>query len=487
MAWAPRPVDLLLKKRYSGEIPAMADSPRLKKIKSGVFSRGLALAKVSVSAGAKAASHAVGGLFSTEEQKAESLKKLIFDQVGMLSRELGQLKGSLMKAGQMLSMYGEHFLPPEANQLLKSLQSQSPPLDWPAIEKQLKRQLSAEQLATVEIEHDAIASASLGQVHRARRKSDGKLLAMKIQYPGVDQAIDSDISSLQSILSVSRLIPAGPRFDELFREVKSMLKQEVDYRKEIVATDYFRKAFADDSRFIIPETFPELSTGRVLTTSFEEGIAVDSPEVLALPQERRNAIGLAVLDAYFKELFELHHVQTDPHFGNYRLQMGKDGAADRLVMLDFGAVRKVPLSFINPYRKMIQATLAQKDSEILAAATELGLIQDGDPEELTRQFIDLCYAIIEPFLGREWLQGKFPKSAGLSSEFFDAQGIYDWGKTDLPKRVARLGAKIIFSFRLRVPPRELVFLDRKMGGMFIFMHALRVKADARDLFERHLS
>lgn len=487
MAWPPRPVDLILKKRYSGQIPAMADISRLKKIKSGVFSRGLALAKVSVTAGAKAATHAVGGLFSTEEEKAESLKKLIFDQVGMLSRELGQLKGSLMKAGQMLSMYGEHFLPPEANQLLKSLQSQSPPLDWPAIEKQLKKQLSAEQLATVEIEQEPIASASLGQVHRARRKSDGKLLAMKIQYPGVDQAIDSDISSLQSILSVSRLIPTGPRFDELFREVKSMLKQEVDYRKELVATDYFRKAFADDSRFIIPETFPELSSARVLTTSFEEGISVDSPEVLALPQERRNAIGLAVLDAYFRELLELHHVQTDPHFGNYRFQMGKDAASDRLIMLDFGAVRKVPLSFIKPYRKMIQSTLAQDEAGLLAAAKELGLIQDGDPDELTRQYIDLCYAIVEPFMGREYLQGTLPESAGISTEFYDAQGAYDWGRTDLPRRVAKLGAKMIFAFRMRVPPRELVFLDRKMGGMFIFMHALRVKADARDLFERHLS
>jgi predicted unusual protein kinase regulating ubiquinone biosynthesis (AarF/ABC1/UbiB family) len=468
----------------------MADSSRLKKIKSGVFSRGLALAKVSVAVGAKAASHAVGGLFSSpfssDEEKAESLKRMIFDQVGMLSRELGQLKGSLMKAGQMLSMYGEHFLPPEANQVLKSLQSQSPPLDWPAIEKQLKRQLTEEQLTQVEIEKESLASASLGQVHRARRKSDGKLLAIKIQYPGVDKAIDSDISSLQSILSMSRLIPTGPRFDELFREVKSMLKQEVDYRKELVATDYFRNAFADDSRFIIPETVPELSTARVLTTSWEDGIPVDSPEVLALSQERRNAIGLAVLDAYFRELFELHHVQTDPHFGNYRLRMGISGAPDRLVMLDFGAVRKVPLSFITPYREMLQAALAQNEEGFLAAAKELGLLQEGDPEDLVRQFTDLCYAIVEPFFGRELLQGNFPKSAGLSKEFFDAQGVYDWGRTDLPKRVAKLGAKMIFSFRLRVPPRELVFLDRKMGGMFIFMHALRVKADAREILERHL-
>jgi predicted unusual protein kinase regulating ubiquinone biosynthesis (AarF/ABC1/UbiB family) len=231
----------------------------------------------------------------------------------------------------------------------------------------------------------------------------------------------------------------------------------------------------------------ELSTARVLTTTLEEGIPVDDPEVKALSQERRNAIGLAVLESYFRELFELQHVQTDPHFGNYRLRMGEGGAPDRLVLLDFGAVRKVPQSFIDPYRKLVRSTLAQDEEGLLAAAKEMGFIQDEDSEELRRLYIDLCYVIVEPFIGRDVLQGRFQNVTGLSREFYDAQGAYDWGATDLPKRVARLGSKMVFSFRLRVPPRELVFLDRKMGGMFIFLHALRVKTDARELLERYLS
>src|SRR5690606_19398227 len=119
--------------------------------------------------------------------------KLLQNQAALLSNELGELKGSLMKAGQMLSMYGEHFLPPEANALLKSLQQDSRPLLWEAIEPHLKKYLPEEKLAELEIEKDALACASLGQVHRARIKATGEMICLKIQYPQVDKAIDSDL------------------------------------------------------------------------------------------------------------------------------------------------------------------------------------------------------------------------------------------------------------------------------------------------------
>ncbi len=263
----------------------------LKSIKSSPLSRGLALAKVTVSAGTRAASHALGNLFGDEGGKEDRLKEMLTAQMDLLSRELGKLKGSVMKVGQMLSMYGEHLLPPEANQLLKSLQNQSPPLAWEAIEKQLKRQLGAEKLALLDIEQEPHASASLGQVHRAVIRATGERIALKIQYPGVDQAIESDLAALRSLLTVSKLIPKGPKYDELFKEVRQMMHQEVDYSKELTATDEFRELFAEDGLVIVPRTYPEFSAKRVLATSFEEGVSMESAEVLALSQERRNAIG----------------------------------------------------------------------------------------------------------------------------------------------------------------------------------------------------
>jgi predicted unusual protein kinase regulating ubiquinone biosynthesis (AarF/ABC1/UbiB family) len=436
---------------------------KLTKIKESAFSRGLALARVSMSAGARAAGHAIGGVFANEADKPERLKAMLMDQVGMLARELGKLKGSVMKVGQMLSMYGEHFLPPEVNAVLKSLQSQSPPLDWPQIERVLKRQLTAEQLTKLEIDPEPLASASLGQVHLAKLKTDGRKMALKIQYPGVDQAIEGDIKALRSLLALSKLIPRGPAFEELFKEVRQMLHQEVDYARELELTHEFAQALRHDDRFIVPAVYAEFSSNRVIATSFEPGVAVDGPEVRALSQERRNYIARAMLELYFIELFELGMMQTDPHFGNYRVRLGENGSPDRLVLLDFGAVRKFPKSFLRPYYKMVGGAFRRDRAKILEGAQAMGFVQDDDAPELLNHFVELCTMFAEPFHSPN----------------------YDWSASDLPKRVMAQGARMAMSFKLRAPPREVVFLDRKMGGIFIILSVLGARFDAAASFEKY--
>jgi len=462
-------------------MPVKTTKEKLSKIKSGAFSRGLALARVSVSAGARAASHAVGTIFASETQKTESFRAMLLAQMEFLTKELGQLKGSLMKVGQLISLYGEHFLPPEVNAVLKSLQNQSPPLEWNAIEKVIRRQLSQERLNELEIDPEPIASASLGQVHRAKRKSDGKWLAMKIQYPGVDQAIESDLKALRSILSVSKLIPKGPRYDELFKEVRYMLYQEVDYQRELEITQEFYKWLSDDPRYIVPEVIPEYSTKRILTTSLEEGVPVDSPEVKGLSQERRNALGVAFIQLYFREVFEFSAVQTDPHFGNYRVRLGEDGEADRLILFDFGAVRKLSKTFGDSYRQMVRGSFYHDSDLISEAASKLGFLRLEDTPEQRAHFMELCFLILEPF----YIPGSAIAPADLPPELYNTDGHYLWSKSDLPKRVAKKGAEFILAFRLRTPPREVVFLDRKLGGVFIFLSVLDVRTDIREATEAY--
>lgn len=457
---------------------------KLSQIKTGPFARGLALARVSVSVGARAASHAFGNMFSDESDKAERYRDLLMSQVGHLTRELGELKGSLMKVGQMLSMYGEQFLPPEANALLKSLQSQAPPLQWSAIEKVIQKQIPVEQLNLIEIEHEPLASASLGQVHRARRKSDGKWLAMKVQYPGVDKAIEGDLKALRSILSLINLVPKGPKYDELFKEVRYMLHQEVNYSHELETTQEFKKLLSDDSRYRVPDVYPELSTKRILTTSLEEGVPVDSPEVLALSQERRNALGIAAMDLYFREIFNLGAVQTDPHFGNYRIKLGEGGAPDQMVLLDFGAVRKLPQSFWDIYLELVAGAHERDSVRLFNAAKRMGFLTDEDSEELRTHFTEFCYLITEPFYPPSMKTG--PNEFGGPPELYDKDGAYIWGESDLPKRVAKKGTQLAMSARFRSPPREIVFLDRKLGGIFIYLSVLKVRIRGRDVIRKYL-
>ncbi len=446
---------------------------KLTEVKSSSWSRGLALAKMSVTAGTQAASHAIGGLFASETEKNERFKALLKSQAGLLARELGQLKGSLMKAGQMLSVVGEHLLPPEVNEILKSLQSQSPPVDWPGIEKTLKRNLG-EKLARLQVDPEPVASASLGQVHRARTTGgagapEGVELALKVQYPGVDKAIEGDLKALRSILSISKIIPKGPRYDEMFREVRQMLHQEVDYSRELEFIETYRKNIGDDPRYVIPRTFPEFSTHRVLAMSYEQGVAIDSPEVAALPQERKNAIAESFFDLYLRELFHFGMVQTDAHLGNFRVRLGTGGAPDALVLLDFGAVRKVSKAFLDPYHVMLRGVFHRNGAQALEGATGAGFLKEDDEPELREAFLKLLLMIGEPVA---------PGTGEL--------GGYDWASSDLPPRLAKAGTEIAVLFRLRPPPREVVFLDRKLPGLFTFMTVLRARFDARRLLERYV-
>jgi predicted unusual protein kinase regulating ubiquinone biosynthesis (AarF/ABC1/UbiB family) len=455
----------------------------LTKIKSGVLSRGFAMARMTATLGAKAAAHAAANVLREPEAQKDSLRALLQSQAHTVAQELGQLKGSAMKAGQMLSMFGEHFLPPEANALLKVLQNQTPPVSWAAIDKALQAELGPERLAELEIDQKPLGTASLGQVHRAKVRASGRDIVLKVQYPGVAGAIDADIRTLRHLLSMARLIPKGNQLDPLFDEVKQMLTQEADYVQERLHTERFRAALADDARYVVPHTLPRYCTTRVLATTFEAGVAVDGPEVAALALPRRNALAIAALSLYLRELFVLRQVQTDPHFGNYRVRLGDGGATpDRLVLLDFGAVREVPEAYMSGYRDLIAGSCNVQPEQLIRGAETLGLMRPDDTQARHDAFVRLCYLFTEPF--------GLPQTPGMRRDLFDADGAYDFGHSDLPSRVARLASQSVAALGLRAPPRESIFLDRKLAGVFIFMSTLKacfagrpVLAQAIDMVE----
>ena len=289
----------------------------LRNIKSGLISRSLSLAKLTVGAGASLAGRKVKSFRqnnSTDSEKKQELwKSFLQDQARTWAEELGELKGSLMKAGQMLSILGEHFLPPEVNQSLKTLQNDSPPVDWDRMKKILEKQLPLEVLAELEIEEQALASASLGQVHRARIKATGQSIVLKIQYPGVDRAIESDIKAIRQFLNLLKIAPIEGSLEPVLSELKEMLRQETDYEYEVQLMARYRSLLKDDPRFIIPQFFSRYSSQKVIAMSFERGLKADDPLVQALPQERRNRLALNFLELYFKEIFEWRFLQTDPH------------------------------------------------------------------------------------------------------------------------------------------------------------------------------
>ncbi|WP_293371922.1 AarF/ABC1/UbiB kinase family protein [Nevskia sp.] len=451
----------------------------LSSLKTSPFERNIALTKLGFGAGTKIVAHSLMNIFRGEVEKTDANREFYRKQATVLADELGKLKGSVMKAGQMMSLFGQYFLPEEAVDVLASLQDDTPPVDWKVVGPALERSLGRKRLSELEVDPDPIAAASLGQAHRARRKSDGLELVVKIQYPGVADSIDSDIRTLSRLLSMTRLAPKELDLAPTFAEVREMLKREVDYRAECQFTEDFGRRLAGDSRFVVPQVLRDYSSDAVLTTTYERGVAVRDPAVLSLSAARRNHFGSAFLDLFLEEFFDWGLVQSDPNFGNYRFRIGERPEDDKIVLLDFGATREFERGFINQYAQLVAGACLRDRRQTLEGAVGIGLMQAGFPAEVQNAFAEMCELIVEPFNRAD--------DPLTLPELRNARGEYRWGASKLPMRAANVAARNALSRYFRVPPREIVFLHRRLGGVFIMLATLDVELNARAALFRTLS
>lgn len=449
--------------------------PSIARLKTGSFERNFALARLGVGAGAKIAVHSLSNIFRGEVSKSEADRDFYKAQAEVLADELGQLKGSVMKAGQMLAMFGDYFLPHEAVEVLSQLQDNTPPVAWPVVERQLKASVGAAALRELEISETPLAAASLGQAHRARRKRDGLELVVKIQYPGVAEAISSDIKTLSRLLIASRLTPKNLDLAPTFAEVREMLEGECDYLQEADFTETFAKRLAEDARYVVPRVLREYSGARVLTTTYERGVSVSDASVKALPQARRNALASSFVELFLTEFFRWGLVQTDPHFGNYRVRLDEQGR-DRLVLLDFGATRAFLRPFIRDYSAIVAGALARDRDQIRRGAEAIGLIGSDFPASALEGFAEMCERIVEPF-----------EPTRAPEMLRTAEGNYRFGASELPMRVSQIAARNALTLSFRLPPREIVFLHRRLGGVFIALAALAAELDLRQPLDRALA
>ena len=452
-----------------------SEKPSIARLKTGSFERNFALAKLGMGAGAKIAVHSLSNIFRGEVSKSEADSVFYATQAQVLADELGQLKGSVMKAGQMLAMFGDYFMPHEAVQVLNQLQDNTPPVAWRVVQPQLRASVGAAALNELDIDETPIAAASLGQAHRARRKRDGLELVVKIQYPGVANAIDSDIKTLSSLLIASRLTPKNIDLKPIFSEVREMLTRECDYLQEASYTETFAQRLASDSRYVVPRVLREYSGARVLTTTFERGVSMNDPQVKALSQTRRDQLGSSFVELFLTEFFRWGLVQTDPHFGNYRLRLDNNGK-DQLVLLDFGATRSFSRRFIHDYSLIVSGAVEQKRELIRKGSEAIGLIGADFPAASLDAFATMCERIVEPFEPQ-----RAPKALRT------AAGNYRFSASELPMRVSQIAARNALTLSFRLPPREIVFLHRRLGGVFIALATLAAELNLRSTLDAALA
>ena len=450
---------------------------KLTQLKTKPMERNIAIAKMGLGAGARIAVHSVGNLFRSDEAKEEANKAFYAEQAAVMAHELGQLKGSVMKAGQMLSVYGQYFLPEEAVDVLSSLQDSTQPVSWSLIEPQLVQALGHQQITRLDIDREPLAAASLGQAHRARLTDTGEEVVVKIQYPGVSNSIDSDLKTLSRLLMTTRMVPKQLDLEPVFSEVRDMLVKECDYFQERRYTETFAEKLQDDRRFIVPKVYGEFCAERVLTTRYEHGFSVKSPQVAALSQQRRNALGHAFVDLFIREFFDWRMVQTDPHFGNYRIRINED-RQDQIVVLDFGATRQYRPEFLRDYSMIVRGGLTGDVDEIIEGALRIRLMDRGTPRKVLEEFADLAKLIVEPF--------RHTSDPNVPSDCLSSDGMYRFGSSNLPTRVAQKAAMNAMTVHFRIPPREIVFLHRRIGGVFATLTALNAELDLGPVMEELL-
>lgn len=451
------------------------------RIKTGSFERRLSLTRAGLFAGTRMASHMATNWFSSKETREQRHRAMLSSQARFLVDELGRLKGSVVKIGQVMALYGEHFLPEEVTEALHTLEDQTTSLEWPAIERVLKAELGESRLSELDIDPEPIGAASLGQVHRAVHRSDGLELVLKVQYPGVADAVDSDLNAVAHLLKVARLVSFGPEFNDWLEEVREMMHREVDYRLEARTTEKFRQMLSHDPRFVVPRVLAEFSTDHIIASTYEHGHSVSSVAVRELPLERRSALGQAALELFFRELFEWGEIQTDPNFGNYRIRIageqGGDSETDRIVLLDFGAVQSYSSDFLQPVIQMIRASYEEDLEQVVEGGIKLRFMSRDWPVEVLDKFGKVCMSVLEP-LAKD--RSQWPDYA------VNSHGQYRWKQSDLPSRVAKQAARSAISRYFRVPPKEFVFLNRKLIGVYTFIAVLHSEFNGEDLLRKYL-
>lgn len=372
-----------------------------------------------------------------------------------LADELARLRGAAMKLGQLISMDGGEVLPRELADILARLRAEADPMP----EKQLNAALEAGWGPGWEgqfqrFDRTPIAAASIGQVHRAVAL-DGRDLAIKVQYPGVAASIDADVDNVATLVKLSGLLPAGFALDPLLEEAKRQLHQEADYAREGAMLARFGELAADWPDVVVPALAADLSRPTILAMGHVKGVAID--KAAALPQAERDRLMTLMLRILMAELFDWRLMQTDPNFANYRYDLN----SGRLVLLDFGAARQVPDHISDGYRALLASGLAGDDAALLRAMAAIGILPPAAPAAMENTILAMARDGFAPLR----LDGPFDFGAGGL-----ASNLKDQSQTLIGQRD-----------HFTAPPPDVLFIQRKIAGMYLLAARLKARVDVAAL------
>ncbi|KAK8565584.1 hypothetical protein V6N13_020678 [Hibiscus sabdariffa] len=431
--------------------------PRERKVPATPFSRAFGFAALGAGLAwgtvQESAKRLVYGSPNSNEKQSAVSPFLSEKNAERLALALCRMRGAALKVGQMLSIQDESLVPAPILAALDIVRQGADVMPRSQLNQVLDAELGPGWSSKLtSFDYEPLAAASIGQVHRAVTK-DGMEVAMKIQYPGVANSIESDIENVKLLLDYTNLIPEGLYLDRAMKVAKEELSRECDYQLEASNQKRFRDMLSSCEGFYVPLVVDDISSKRVLTTELVSGVPID--KVALLDQGTRNYVGRKLLQLTLMELFVFRFMQTDPNWGNFLF----DEATKTINLIDFGAARDYPKRFVDNYLRMVMACANNDREAVIEMSQRLGFLTGMESDVMLDAHVQAGFVVGLPF---------------------SKTGGYDFRSTNITQSISNLGATML-RHRLTPPPDEAYSLHRKLSGAFLACIKLGAIVPCREL------
>ncbi len=382
------------------------------------------------------------------------------DNAISITKRLAHMRGAAMKLGQLLSMDAGELLPVEWEPILSRLRQEADPMPKAQLLKTLESSWSKDWHQQFSyFSYAPIASASIGQVHRATLK-DGRQLVIKVQYPGVRKSIDSDIDNVMSLLKLSGLLPKHIDLTSLLAEAKAQLKNEANYLQEANFLNAYRANLRNDPRFIVPFVVDELTDENVLTMEYIEGSPIT--DISTMSTSVVDLVCTQLMHLTYQELFTHKLMQSDPNFANFLYQSD----TKKIVLLDFGACRKISQHTSMHYLAMADAMQRQDTNDMRSALYSLGLVDNYMSAETIETVLKACFE---------------------ASDCLQSDTGYNLKQQQLIKRIQEISMPLVTDKTAAVSPIfEVALVNRKITGIILLANKLGATLDFKIILAPYL-
>ncbi len=415
--------------------------------------RFMKLAGMTASIASKTVSNKIRNFNADEDQKNEARSKLFQDIGIQIADTLGEMKGAVMKVGQIASQYKDIF-PPEVAKAIAKLQRQAPAMPFAQIKLQVEKELGKplDQIFK-HFDEQPFAAASIGQVHKATLPN-GKDVVVKVQYPGVDEACESDLKQVRLALRLMGVLKVDRKLqDRIFQEIQDSLHEELNYEIEAQNLQVF-KTFHEklDPKIIIPNVFTDYSSRRILTLSLEKGENIETASTWDL--QTRNEMGRRLVRALGQQMFYLKRFHCDPHPGNFAFR--EDGS---VIIYDFGGVKTLSIDIIERFKNLVRAGRKNDIATIEEHLTTLDALSEKGvfPEELYHEWLEV---LLRP----------------LTTQ-------YDFAENSAHHDGVKLVKKSLKYWDTFKPSPDTLMVNRTISGQYWNLIHLKVNDNLNDLFE----